>query len=103
MFLALVAKASVLSSVFLIVATNTFVQFLHFKFDANCEEYLHAQFEDTQIALISDEDKETCVHMSSIKWYNLQLSDGRQAALCHVMALLRWHDAQDSAARRLIQ
>ena len=49
-----------------------------------------------QREIINDESKDTFVHLKSTKWFNIQAGDGRRIALCHILTLLRWHDAQDA-------
>ncbi|KAF5000394.1 hypothetical protein FDECE_11214 [Fusarium decemcellulare] len=83
-------------NVFLIAATNTFVRFVHFRFGRDYLEYLNATDERAQMEIVNDEEKEAFVYMQTSKWFNLQSSDGRRIALCHVLALLRWHDTRDS-------
>lgn len=58
-------------------------------------EYLDAIDEEAQRELINDEKKEAFVYMYNTKWFNLQSREGRRMALCHILALLRWHDAED--------
>jgi len=89
-------------SVFLIAAINTFLRFLHFRFGSHYEEYLDCISEQTQKDLIQDENRDTFVHMSSIAWFNLQSSEGRRIALCHIMALLRWHDDREILRSRVL-
>lgn len=43
--------------------------------------------------IINDEGKEAFVYMQSTRWFNLQSREGRRVALCHVLSLVRWHDA----------
>jgi hypothetical protein len=81
---------------FVIAATNTFVRFIHFKFGRDYAEYIDAPDETAQIELINDEEKDVFVYMHNTKWFNLQSHEGRRIALCHILALLRWHDAQDA-------
>jgi len=76
------------------------VRFIHFKFGRDYAEYVDALDETAQIELINDEEKDACVYMHSTKWFNLQLQEGRRIALCHILALLRWHDAQDALHRQ---
>ncbi|CAH0025849.1 unnamed protein product [Clonostachys rhizophaga] len=80
--------------VFLIAAANTFLRFIHFRFGSHYADYIDAVDSSTQEGLLKDIGKDTYVHMESSKWFNLQSSGGRRIALCHVLALLRWHDAQ---------
>ena len=44
--------------------------------------------------MVDDETKDTFARMNSTQWFNLQSSEGRRVALCHTLALLRWHDKQ---------
>ncbi|KJZ76407.1 hypothetical protein HIM_04136 [Hirsutella minnesotensis 3608] len=78
-------------SVFLIAAASTFVRFVHFQFGSHYADLLDATDAEAQEALIADGEKDTYVQMRSSKWLNLQTSQGRRIALCHVLALLRWH------------
>ncbi|KAE8155245.1 hypothetical protein BDV25DRAFT_134992 [Aspergillus avenaceus] len=78
-------------SVFLIAATSTFIRFVHFKFGSQYREYIDAETRPEQMALVNDEDRDTFVYMHSTRWFNLQLAEGRRLALCHILALLRWH------------
>ena len=87
-------------SVLGIAAANTFLRFMHFRFGSHYAEYIDTIDETVQKTLINDSGKDTFVRMQSSKWFNLQAGDGRRMALCHVLALLRWHDAQD---KRLCQ
>lgn len=84
------------SSVFLIAATNTFIRFVHFEFGSHYGEYIDAASEHLQRTLADDEDKDTFVHMHSTKWFNLQSPEGRKSALCHILALVKWHERSDS-------
>ena len=86
-----------LDSIFLIAATSTFVRFIHFRFGRDYLEYLDARGEAAQKEIVEDEENEAFAYMRSTRWFNLQSSEGRRAALCHVLALLRWHDAQVSS------
>lgn len=79
-------------SIFLVAASNTFLRFMHFHFGSHYAELVNSTNLATQLALITDTNKDTCVHMQCSKWLNLQAAQGRRAALCHVLALLRWHD-----------
>ncbi|KAK3933517.1 hypothetical protein QBC46DRAFT_368712 [Diplogelasinospora grovesii] len=83
------------NDVFLIAATNTFVRFIHFAFGRDYMEYLDTMDEKTQIDLANNDDKDAFVYMHSTGWFNLQTQEGRRIALCHILALLRWHDAED--------
>lgn len=65
---------------------------MHYTFGSHYEEYLDCDDEQAQRDLIKDVNRDTFVHMRSTKWFNLQSSEGRQLILCHLMALLRWHD-----------
>ena len=42
--------------------------------------------------LVDDKNKDTFIYMNSTKWFNLQTSGGRKSALCHILALISWHD-----------
>ncbi|KAH7303353.1 hypothetical protein B0I35DRAFT_180156 [Stachybotrys elegans] len=81
--------------VFLIAANSTYMCFFHFKFGDDYVEYLDATNETAQRELVNDEGKDTCVYMHGTKWYNLLLGEGRRNALCHILSVLRWHDARD--------
>ena len=81
-------------SIFLITATNTFIRFIRFSFGRDYEEYLRAESEKAQLEIVDDGDMDAFVYMESTKWFNLQSGDGRRRALCHVLALLRWHDQE---------
>jgi hypothetical protein len=76
------------------------VRFIHFKFGRDYAEYLDAFDETAQIDLINDEEKDVFVYMHNTKWFNLQSHKGRRTALCHILALLRWHDAQGALRRQ---
>jgi hypothetical protein len=91
----LIIRAFIIS-VFLIAVTNTFVRFVHFTFGRNYLEYLDAANEKVQMEIINHKEKEAFVYMRSTRWFNLQSSGGRRIALCHILALLKWHDAQVS-------
>ena len=80
---------------FLIAICSTFVRFIHFRFGDHYGDYLDATNKVEQIHLINDKSKDTCVYMRSTRWFNLQASEGRRLAVCHTLALLRWHGAQD--------
>lgn len=80
-------------SVFLIAAVNTFISFIHFKFNSDYMEYLDADAV-SQRAIIDDVNKDAVVYMRRTKWYNLEKSHARYVALCHVLALGRFHDVE---------
>ncbi|KAK1749577.1 hypothetical protein QBC47DRAFT_333388 [Echria macrotheca] len=80
--------------VFLIAATNVFVRIIHFEFGHGYMEYLDALDEKTQINIANDDENDAFVYMHSTRWLNLQTQDERRIALCHILALLRWHDAE---------
>ncbi|KAK2757915.1 hypothetical protein FQN54_004321 [Arachnomyces sp. PD_36] len=84
-------------SVFLIAATSTFLRFIHFRFGTSYLEYLDANNVATQKELADDTEKDAYVYMDSSEWFNLQSPAGRRVALCHIMALLRWHEADGDA------
>ncbi|GAB0134273.1 hypothetical protein EsDP_00002652, partial [Epichloe bromicola] len=84
--------------VFVIAVSNTFVRFIHFYFGADYEEYLNANDKD-QRSLVDDTSKDTYVYGRFSKWFNLETRDGRKDALCHVLALLRWHDDYPTSVR----
>ncbi|KFA81330.1 hypothetical protein S40288_08312 [Stachybotrys chartarum IBT 40288] len=85
-------------SVFLIAAASTFVRFVHFQFGSHYADLLDATDPEAQEALIAESEKDTYAYMRSSKWFNLQTSQGRRTALCHVLALLRWHDEHSFGA-----
>ncbi|KND86212.1 hypothetical protein TOPH_09155 [Tolypocladium ophioglossoides CBS 100239] len=87
-------------SVFLIAAASTFLRFLHCHFGSHYAELVDATEGEDQKALIADSEKDTYVYMQSSKWLNLQSTRGRRIALCHVLALLRWHDEHESSSER---
>lgn len=68
---------------------------MHFHFGSHYAEYIDSIDETVQKTFINDNGMDTFVRMQSSKWFNLQSSDGRRMALCHVLALLRWHEAQE--------
>ncbi|PYI01211.1 hypothetical protein BO78DRAFT_464784 [Aspergillus sclerotiicarbonarius CBS 121057] len=82
--------------VFLVVGTSTFVRFINFKFSAEYEEYLDAESEAAQNSVVDRGDGNVFVQMHSTKWFSLQSPDGRKAALCHVLALIRSQAKQDA-------
>lgn len=43
----------------------------------------------------ADPGRDAFVYMQSTKWFNLQTPKERKVALCHIMALLRWHDLEE--------
>lgn len=69
---------------------------MHFKFGQDYLEYLNATSKDAQRNIVNNEEKDAFVYMHSTEWFNLQSHDGRRVALCHILALLRWHDNQES-------
>jgi hypothetical protein len=79
-------------SVFLIAATNTFVRFLYFRFGRDYSDYLDAIDAQPQMRIVNDERRDPYVYMQSTRWFNLQSGEGRKSALCHVRALLKWHE-----------
>jgi hypothetical protein len=72
----------------------SFLRFMHFRFGSHYAEYIDTIDEMVQKTLINDSGKDTFVRVQRSKWFNLQAGDGRRMALCHVLALLRWHDAR---------
>ncbi|KAJ9155544.1 hypothetical protein NKR23_g2112 [Pleurostoma richardsiae] len=86
--------------VFLVAATNTFLRFIHFKFGRDYAEYLDASDEATQKHIANDQDKDTFVYMHGTEWFNIQSREGRQAVLCHILAILRWHDDHELSRGR---
>ncbi|CAM1501619.1 Fc.00g036030.m01.CDS01 [Cosmosporella sp. VM-42] len=85
-------------SVFMIVATNTFIRFIHFRFGNDYREYFNTPDAAKKLELIGNNEKDTCVHMNGTKWFNLRDKEDRKGALCHIFALLRWHDAHTYAS-----
>ncbi|KAK3363744.1 hypothetical protein B0T25DRAFT_53445 [Lasiosphaeria hispida] len=81
--------------IFLIAATSSFVRFIHFRFGQDYMDYLNIEDEDAQKEFVIGRD--AFVFMRSTKFFNLQSSEGRRAALCHIFALLRWHDKKDGS------
>ncbi len=65
------------------------MRFNTFSFSRDYLEYLDATDVETQLDMVSDPGKEVFVSMQSSTWFNLQSPDGRRAALCHILALLR--------------
>jgi hypothetical protein len=57
-------------------------------------EYLDTNDEVSQRAIIDDVNKDAVVYMRKTKWYNLEKPQARYNALCHVLALGRFHDGQ---------
>ncbi|KAL2753232.1 hypothetical protein ACRALDRAFT_1077621 [Sodiomyces alcalophilus JCM 7366] len=88
--------------VFLVAATSTFVRFIHFRFGTSYLEYLDAEDVATQQAIAEDPEKDTYVHMDSSEWFNLQSPEGRRNALCHILALLNWHEAHRSTSSQVV-
>ncbi|KAK3331664.1 hypothetical protein B0T19DRAFT_413733 [Cercophora scortea] len=82
------------NDIFLIAATSTFVQFIHFRFGRDYKEYLNIEDGESQVEFVNSDGKDAFVYMRSTRFFNLQSAEGRQIALCHVLALLRWHDAR---------
>ncbi|KAI0399639.1 hypothetical protein F4802DRAFT_602827 [Xylaria palmicola] len=78
--------------VFLIAATNTFVRFLHFRFGRDYSDYLDAIDKQAQMRIVNDEQRDPHAYMHSTRWLNLQSGEGRKNALCHILALIRWHE-----------
>lgn len=72
------------------------MRFIHFRFGMSYLEYLDASDVASQKALAEDPEKDTHVYMDSSEWFNLQSSLGRQKALCHILALLSWHEDHDA-------
>jgi hypothetical protein len=59
--------------------------------------YLDATDEASQRAVVDEPGADTFVHLSGSKWVNLQISEGRQSALCHVLSLVPWHDGRQAS------
>ncbi|TGJ82407.1 hypothetical protein E0Z10_g6373 [Xylaria hypoxylon] len=85
-------QESLQRGVFLIAATNTFVRFLYFSFGQDYSDYLDAIDGETQMQIVNDERRDPYVYMQSTRWFNLQSGEGRKSALCHILALLKWHE-----------
>ncbi|KAK1749633.1 hypothetical protein QBC47DRAFT_465458 [Echria macrotheca] len=81
---------------FIIAATSTYVCFLHFEFGRDYMEYLDLPNEALQKQKVQDNQKDTCVYVESTRFYNLQSPEGRLCALCHVLAIVRWHEVQQA-------
>lgn len=94
-----IANTMLSSSVFVIAATSTFIRFIHFQFGSDYAKYIDAEDKRSQEALL-DEHPKTFAYMNSTKWFNLETSEGRKSALCHTLALLRWHDARKGKSTR---
>ena len=60
-------------------------------------EYLDAPDEASQGAIINDGNRDACVYMTRTKWLRLEAPSARYDALCHVLALVRWYDAQNGS------
>lgn len=84
-------------SVFLFAAANTHVRLVYFQFGRDYLEYLEAPDEQAQLRLIRDKTKDTVVHMQTTKWFNISREVGRRAILCQVLALIKWHTADDDS------
>lgn len=76
--------------------SNTFFRICHFHFGDRYDDYLNADAKE-QRRLVNEAANETCIHLQCTNWFNLQTKEGRKARLCHVLALLRWQNAQDMA------
>lgn len=87
-----IANTMLSSSVFVIAATNTFIRFIHFQFGLDYAKYIDAQDKGSQETFL-DEHPNTFAYMNSTKWFGLEIFKGRNSALCHILALLRWHNA----------
>ena len=70
------------------------MRFVHFRFGRHYRQYLDAEDEKSQREIISNKEKDSFVYMHSTKWFNLQSREGRRLMLCHVLALLRRHEAE---------
>ncbi|KAF7550378.1 hypothetical protein G7046_g8032 [Stylonectria norvegica] len=81
-------------NMFIIATTSTFLRAMHFSFGQSYREYLDAPDKADQLRIVDEHNADTCVHMSATDWFNLQDKTGRASALCHILALLRWHDMQ---------
>lgn len=81
-------------SVFLIAATNTFVRFVHFRFGNDYAGYLDTNGAKNQRAFVR-RNNDAFVRMQCTEWFDLNTAIGRLEALCHVLALLRWHDNRE--------
>ena len=71
---------------------NTNICFIHVKFGEDYLEYLDADNKDIQRKLIDNLGKDNFAYMKKTTWINLESQKGRELALCHIFALLRWHE-----------
>lgn len=81
----------------MIAATNTYVQFIHFEIGSHYHAYLSAADSISRSAAVNDQTDDTFIRMQCTKWFNLQAPEGRRIAMCHVLAILRFHDMNGSA------
>lgn len=72
------------------------MRFVHFTFTPDYMEYPNATSITDEGQVVNNSAKKVFVNMSCTEWFNLQLCDGRQAAICHILAILRRHDARTS-------
>lgn len=66
------------------------MRFLHFRFGDRYHDYLHADSAE-QRSLVENAPEETCVLMLRTRDFNIEQREGRRAALCHILALAKWH------------
>ena len=83
------------SGVFIIAATSTFVRFTRFTFGKDYLAYLDAATKSAQQEIIKNKTKDACAYVENSNWFNLQTKEGRKAAMCHILALLRWQEVND--------
>lgn len=91
------------NDVFLLVIVNTFFRLIHFRFGSDYLEYLDAPDPRMQLSIALDQNKDSAVMMESSKWFNLEVPGHRKAAMCHVLALVRWfriHSLRDRSAEK---
>lgn len=81
------------NSVFTIAATGTWVQFLHFEFDSHYRSFIDPPNATTSRACVAAHGDETFVRMKCTNWFDLRAAKGRKIAMCHVLAILRFHEA----------
>lgn len=61
-------------------------------------QYLDAKDEISQKQLIENMPEDTCVYLERSSHFNIQSSRGRRDALCHILALVRWHGTEGTRA-----
>lgn len=82
----------------LIVASNTFIQFIDVTFGDNYREFVDSDTKTEQLAMINDSSKKTTSYMDFSLWFNLQTNTGLERALCHTLMLMLRHDRNPSVA-----